>query len=162
MQLLFAKLFSMSEKVDELRLNAWRAFIRTHALLIEQMDSELAEAGQIPLNWYDVLVELAAVPDHRLRMNELARKVVLSRSGLTRLVDRLEEAGLLSRESDRADRRGAYAVLTEPGLAALRQAWPVYAAGIVRHFTSHLSDEEARILTAVLTRMLDAAENRET
>src|SRR6185369_6393201 len=148
----------MSEKVDELRLNAWRAFIRTHALLIEQMDGELAEAKQIPLNWYDVLVELAAAPDYRLRMNELARKVVLSRSGLTRLVDRLEEAGLLSRESDRTDRRGAYAVLTERGLAALRQAWPAYAAGIVRHFTSHLSDEEARLLTAIFARMLEAAE----
>src|SRR5262245_56887236 len=123
----------MTEHLDELHLAAWRTFITAHARLIDRIDGELIAAARLPLHWYDVLVELVEAPDHRLRMHELARSVVLSRSGLTRLVDRLESAGLLRRQPDPADRRGAYAVLTEEGRAALRKAWPVYAAGISKH-----------------------------
>ncbi len=89
-------------------------------------------------------------------MSELARKVVLSRSGLTRLVDKLEVAGLLTRESTPADGRGAFAALTDEGMAALRQAWPVYARSILKHFAQHLSDEEARIYQESLGRILEA------
>jgi DNA-binding MarR family transcriptional regulator len=92
-------------------------------------------------------------------MHELARAVVLSRSGLTRLVDRLEKAGLLRREPDPSDRRGAFAVLTDEGRDMLRQMWPVYAAGIAEHFGRHVSDEEAHELTEALSRILAA--NRE-
>ena len=147
----------MIEKPDEARLTAWRQFITAHARLIEIIDAELVAAGCISLQWYDVLVELVEAPDRRLRMHELARRVVLSRSTLTRLVDRLEAEGLLARERSETDRRGANAVLTEKGLEALRQAWPVYARAIARHFARHLSTDEAQTLTAVFTRMLDAA-----
>ena len=92
-------------------------------------------------------------------MHELARAVVLSRSGLTRLVDRLENAGLLCREPDPSDRRGAFAVLTDEGRDMLRRMWPVYAAGIAEHFGGHISDEEAHVLTEALSRVLAA--NRE-
>jgi len=102
-----------------------------------------------------VIVELVEAPDHQLRMHELADRVVLSRSGLTRLVDRLEQEGLLRREPDPNDRRGAFAVLTEQGHEALRKSWPVYARGIARHFASHLGDEEARILVEIFKRILD-------
>ena len=117
-----------------------------------------AEAGQLPLTSYDVLVALAEAPDRRLRMNDLARKVVvLSRSGVTRLADRLEAEGLLRRERTPDDRRGAYAVLTEKGAEALECARPVYARGIVDNFSRFLSDDEVRIITAALERVDSAA-----
>ncbi len=109
---------------------------------------------------HDVLLALYEAPDHRLRMHELARAIVLSRSGLTRLVDRLEAEGLLFRERSGTDRRGAYAVLTDAGLAALRQTWPVYAHGIAEHFACYLSDEEVRTLIEVFQRVMAGAREK--
>lgn len=136
---------------------AWRTFITAHALVMERIERELAEAGLPPLGWYDVLLELSVAPAHRLRMHELARAVVLSRSGLTRLVDRLERAGLLRREPDPADRRGSFAILTDKGAAMRERMWPVYARGIAEHFGKYLNDEEVDALTGVLERVLGAA-----
>jgi DNA-binding MarR family transcriptional regulator len=121
------------------------------------MERELAEGGVLPLGHYDVLLALAEAPERRLRMHELAWDVVLSRSGLTRMVDRLEGAGLLRRERCDDDRRGCYAALTEDGMEALRRAWPVYARGIAEHFGRHLDDGEARVLDESLGRVLAAA-----
>ena len=146
-----------SVRPDEQRLAAYRTFITAHAELITQIERELAAAGVIPITWYDVLIELYEAPGRRLRMHELATAVVLSRSTITRTVDRLEAAGLLRREPDLSDRRGAFAVLTDEGLEAMRQAWPVYAAGIVEHFAQHLTADEARLLTAIFERIRDAA-----
>jgi DNA-binding MarR family transcriptional regulator len=146
----------MDEKLGEVHLEAWRTFITAHARLIDAIDATLVDAEQLPLHWYDVLVELVEAPDRRLRLHELARRVVLSRSGLTRLLDRLEEAGLLSRQPDPSDRRGAYAVLTDKGREAMRRSWPVYARGIIKYFARHLSKSEAKTLTEMLKRMLDA------
>lgn len=146
----------MPKELSDLHLGAWRAFITAHANLIDAIDREMASAEVIPLNWYDVLVELLEAPERRLRMHELARNVVLSRSGLTRLVDRLEDAELLKRELDPADRRGFYAILTDKGYAALKKAWPVYAKGISRHFAQHLNNAQAQAITERLTRMVDA------
>lgn len=144
----------MSDVLDDERLACWRAFINAHASVIDRIEEELAEADRLPLTWYDVLIALAEAPQERLRMNALSRKiVVLSRSGLTRVVDRLEGEGLLRRERTAEDRRGAYAVLTEPGLAALDAARPVYARGIVEHFSRFLDDEEVRIITDALERV---------
>jgi DNA-binding MarR family transcriptional regulator len=143
--------------LDERHLAAWRTFITAHAALIDAIERDLRGAGVISLTWYDVLIELAEAPDHRLRLHELARAVVLSRSGLTRLVDRIEAAGLLRREPCPEDRRGAYAVLTPAGQAALHAAWPVYARGIATHFARHLSDADAATLDGALGRALTAA-----
>ena len=145
------------ERPDPIRLAAYRTFITANAEVITRIERDLTAAAVIPLGWYDVLIELYEAPDRRLRLHELARAVVLSRSTLTRTVDRLEQAGLLRREPDPTDRRGAFAVLTDEGLEAMRDAWPFYAQGIVDYFTRHLSDEEARILTAVCKRIRDAA-----
>ena len=138
-------------------LAAWRAFINAHASVIDRIERKLATERQLPLTSYDVLVALAEADDHRLRMNDLANKVVvLSRSGVTRLVDRLEEEGLLRRERTARDRRGAYAVLTDKGRDALDRARPVYAQGIVENFAQFLSDPEVRTITSALGR-IDAA-----
>jgi DNA-binding MarR family transcriptional regulator len=144
----------MDREPDPHHLAAWEAFVFAHAAVVDRLERELAAADTIPLAWYDVLVALSRAPERRLRLHELAREVVLSRSGLTRLVDRLEAAGLLRREACPTDRRGAYAVLTADGEAALRRTWPVYARGIAAHFGAHLSDGEAATLTAALGRVL--------
>jgi DNA-binding MarR family transcriptional regulator len=143
----------MAEKIDEFHLAAWRAFLNAHAVVIDLIERELNEANLLPLSSYDVLIELAEAPNQRLRMRDLAEAVVLSRSGLTRLVDRLEHEGLLVRERADTDRRGAYAVLTPAGLQAIRRTWPKYAQSIIRYFTSHLSNDETRILTEALERV---------
>jgi len=107
------------------QLDAWRALLRGQALVLEQVERELAAAGLPPLGWYDVLTELDKAGG-RLRIHELADAVVLSRSGLSRLLDRLEAAGLLRREPCEGDRRGAYAAITGEGRAKLAEMWPVY------------------------------------
>lgn len=143
----------MSKKIDEFHLAAWRAFLNAHAAVIHTIEEDLAQAHRVPLSSYDVLLTLSEAPDHRLRMHEIAERVILSRSGLTRLVDRLEKEGFLYRERCGEDRRGAYAVLSNAGLEALRQAWPIYARGIQKNFASLLDDEEVRILTQALERV---------
>jgi DNA-binding MarR family transcriptional regulator len=148
----------MGNKVlGDLHLSAWRAFITTHAHLIERIDRALTAGQQLPLRWYDVLIELYQASGQGLRMHELADRVVLSRSGLTRLVDNLEAAGLLARHACQTDRRGTYITVTDRGKGALRKAWPVYAKGIADHFARHLSEAEARTLADALTRVRDAA-----
>jgi DNA-binding MarR family transcriptional regulator len=152
----------MKPKIEETELSAWRAFINAHAAVINHIEQALEAEGKIPLSSYDVLVALSESPDKRLRMHELANKVVLSRSGLTRLVDRLEKENLLCRERTGAgeDRRGAYAVLTEKGLEALHQAWPVYANGILNYFISQLEPTEIKIITSALNRVDQAVRER--
>ncbi len=142
--------------LDGLREEAWRSLLVAHAVVIERIERELAGAVLPSLAWYDVLLELDMASEKRLRMHELARAVILSRSGLTRLVDRLERAGLLCREPDPADRRGSFAVLTEEGVAMRKKMWPIYARGIAEHFGRHLTDEEAQAITRSLKRVISA------
>ncbi len=144
------------EHLSEQHLAAWRAFLKAHAIIIDRIDHDLVAAERLPLSSYDVLIELYEAPERRLRMHELAQRVVLSRSGLTRLVDRLEAEGLLTRDRCGTDRRGAYAVITEQGVAALRRAWPVYARGIVEYFAQWLTPEEAQVLQSALERIVQA------
>jgi DNA-binding MarR family transcriptional regulator len=144
---------------DELppeRLDAWRTFLRAHAAVIARIERDLHRRGLTPLTWYDVLIELVYAPDNRLRLNELADAVALSRSGLTRLVDRLEQAGLLRREPHPHDRRGAYAVLTEAGWEAVASTRPAYLRDIAAFFASHLTDDDVQVLSAALQRVLEA------
>ena len=139
--------------LDERRLAAWRALLNAHAAAVRAIERDLASGAYIPLTWYDVLVALSEAPGERARMHELADRVVLSRSGLTRLVDRLEAAGLVRREASTTDRRGAFAVLTEEGKATLLCTWPAYARGIAAHFARYLSGEEADLVARVLERV---------
>ncbi|HEY9622429.1 MAG TPA: MarR family transcriptional regulator [Crinalium sp.] len=145
--------------LDNTRNSVWRLFITAHARVIDRIETNLAEAGLPSLEWYDVLLTLKEAPEHRLRLSELADKVLLSRSNLTRLVDRLEKAGLLHRQPCPTDRRGTFAVLTPKGLATQKQMWPVYAEGIVDYFANHVSDSEVSVLRQILERMLTAAES---
>jgi DNA-binding MarR family transcriptional regulator len=148
----------MDGKLTKTQLEAWRLFIMAHSRIINIIDARLAAAEKIPLNWYDVLIELYEAPDRKLRMQEIAHRVVLSRSGLTRLVDRLEEAGLLTREDDPQDRRGSYAVITDAGIEAMRQAWPIYADVIAEYFAKDLDLAQLETLIWAFTKMLKHTE----
>jgi DNA-binding MarR family transcriptional regulator len=101
-----------------------------------------------------VLLQLAEAPDRRLRMAELADRVLLSRSGLTRLIDRLQAEGLVRREPSPEDARGTFTVLTREGLGRLRAAAPVHLAGIRKHWLAHFSDDELRQLGVLLGRVV--------
>jgi DNA-binding MarR family transcriptional regulator len=140
-------------------LAAWRGFLRAHALLVRELDCELEEAHGLPLVSYDLLVRLEKAPDQRMRMRELADALMLSRSGLTRLVDRLVRDGLIKRSTCSADARGAYAVLTPKGQRDLRAARPLHLDGVRRRFLDHFDERELARLTDVWER-LTAGENR--
>ena len=144
--------------LDGLRSSLWRLFLTAHTRLLERMEQALAEADLPSMDWYDVLYTLKEAPDHRLRLSELAEKVLLSRSNLTRLVDRLERAGLLCRESCPSDRRGTFAVLTEAGLAMQERMWVVYSDAIASYFAAHIDDDEAQMLQPLLKRLIASAE----
>jgi DNA-binding MarR family transcriptional regulator len=135
----------------------WPLFLGVHATLIGRIEERLRDAGLPEIAWYDVLWALERAPDARLRMHELADMAVISRTNLTRLVDRLEAAGLVARARDCDDRRGAYAVLTPAGRAMRRKIWPVYAQAIDELFDTHLSAAERHLMRKALTRILQAA-----
>lgn len=143
--------------LDESHNAAWRIFLTSHAVLIDRIEQELAQAGLPPLSWYDVLFALYEAPSRRLRLHELADAIVLQRSNLTRLIDRLEAAGLVRRESCPTDRRGAFAAITQEGLAMREQMWPIYAQAIAKYFACHLSNTEVEVLTKAMRRVLAAA-----
>jgi DNA-binding MarR family transcriptional regulator len=139
------------------RLAAWAAVLRVHAAVVPRLERELGAVG-MPLSWYDVLLELNAAPERRLRMTELGARVVLSRERVSRVVDELERAELVRRERNPDDGRSLLAVLTDDGRARLRAVAPTYLAGIARHFGAHLDDDEARIVGAALSRVVEAQE----
>jgi DNA-binding MarR family transcriptional regulator len=135
---------------------AWAALLRVHAAVVPVLDRELQAACSLPLTWYDVLLELNYAPGRRLSMGELGQRAVVSRTRVSRVVDALAEAGLVTRESNPDDRRSAYATLTDMGLQRFRDAAPVYLDGIRRHFTSLITADESRTIASALQKILDA------
>jgi DNA-binding MarR family transcriptional regulator len=137
------------------RLAAWRLFLESATALIDVMDRELQDASSLPLRWYDVLVHLEETEGGRLRMGDLANEIVSSKSGLTRVIDRVEQAGLVRRERPTGDRRVVEVVLTPAGLEALHAARPGHRHDIERYFARHLDDDEVRVLTQALRKVRD-------
>jgi len=135
------------------RKAAWEGFVHAQARMMQKLGRELDEAGKIPLDTYDILVQLAE-NGGRVRLRDLVNKVVLSQPGLSRKVARLEEEGLLERLPDPNDGRGVLVRMTRAGRAALRTAAVVHIAGIEREFTSRITEEEAATLTTVFNRLL--------
>lgn len=131
---------------------AWRAILQGHAALTERIGREVSAAGGVSLDSYDVMLALSNAPGGRLKMGELACHVVLSRSGLTRLVDRMEAAGWVARELAAGDRRSFEALLTPQGEAAFQATWPLYARAIARALAP-LSKSEAQHLAELLDRV---------
>lgn len=142
---------------SEAGLRAWRAFLHAYAGVFDRLSEELENTHGLSPAYYDVLLQLATAPGRRLRMRELAAAVLLSRSGLTRLVDRMAADGLVRREACSGDARGVETVLTDTGLARLRQAAPTHLAGIAAHVTDLLDESELAVLERLLSRLARAA-----
>ena len=135
-------------------LATWRWFLRAHATITRALENELEAEEKLSLASYDVLVQLAEAPDRRLRMTELADAVLLSRSGVTRLVDRLERMGLVSRCPVESDGRGVAARLTDAGLGRLRRASRSHLTGVQRHFVARLDKASLESLEAISRRLV--------
>jgi DNA-binding MarR family transcriptional regulator len=135
-------------------LEAWRLFLRAHNQVMRRLEADLLAAHDLPLPWYDVLLQLAEAPERRLRMTELASKVLLSRSGLTRLVDRLEREGLVARAACATDARVTHAVLTDVGLDRLRKASPTHLRSIAEHVTGRLGEDDMAQLAKLMTKLM--------
>ena len=143
----------MTISSENIRLDAWRFFITLHPKIIDKIDADLQKSGGISLQQYDVLIELFEAEGQQLRMFELAQRVVLSRSSITRLVDQLANQGFLNRAIDPNDRRGSFAILTDAGEQAIRDSWPYYSDAIQKWFGTYLTDEEATTIVNALRRI---------
>src|SRR6516165_4813923 len=141
---------SGTARAEDAVVEAWRGLLVAHSRLVPAIEADLRAAGQVSLSWYDVLLELNAAPDLRLRMSELGQRTVLSRTRVSRVVDELAAAGLAERQPDQADGRSSFAVLTPRGKEALRRAWPVYRQAIHRHLGARLTARQCRELAALL------------
>jgi len=130
------------------RLDTWRAFLTAHALLTRRLDEDLRTEEGLTLGEYSALLQVAEAPGRSLRMNQLATGIFLSRSGVTRLIDRLEADGLITRSTCTDDGRGALAVLTDAGLARLRDAARTHLDGIAQYFLDVVPDGDLEMLTA--------------
>jgi DNA-binding MarR family transcriptional regulator len=134
------------------RLTAWRLFFESAMALTDVLDSEMERDAGIPIRWYDVLVHLEESPDG-VRMNQLAERILTSKSGLTRVVDRMEEAGLVRRVRPPHDRRAILVVITDKGTETMKRARRHHRDGIERHFSASLADKDIEALTRALEKV---------
>ena len=136
------------------KIDTWRLLLTVHARAIDVLEAEMTEAFDLPLAWYEVLLFLSEAPDHQLRMHELAESRLLSRSAATRLIDRMEKAGLVCRTTCSEDRRGTFVQWTEAGRELFTRAGRLHLEGIERIFANVIDEEEAEVLARVLQRVL--------
>lgn len=138
------------------QLAAWRAFLKAHAVITRTLERELVASHRLPLAEYDVLVQLQAAEGGALRMAQLADQVLLSRSGLTRLVERLERSGLVFRQACPSDARGYFAVITDLGRARLVEAAPAHLNSVSAHFAKPLQEGQLEALRVALEQLVSA------
>ncbi|MCW2596159.1 MAG: hypothetical protein QOF92_4045 [Pseudonocardiales bacterium] len=141
-------------------LEAWAGLLKVHAALVPVLDQVLQQSCDLPLTWYDVLLELNAAPGRRLTMGELGEVAVVSRTRVSRVVDELVSADLVTREANPDDRRSFHAVITAAGRKRLRAAAPAYLEAIRAEFSRHLTAAEARAVASGLRKVLTAHEAR--
>ena len=139
---------------------AWSGFLRAHASIVKKLDAELQAKHGLPLSSYDVLVQLSLAPDGRMQMYQLADAVHLSRSALTRAVDRLERQGLLERSRGTTDSRQVFAAITERGLGLLAETTPTHLAGVRERFLDRLSGVQLQQLTSIWKELLESQHER--
>lgn len=142
-----------TDRLDGTALDAWRSYLQSHAAIVRQLDAELVAAHGMTTRDYEVLLYLSQAPDRRLPMSVLATSTMLTRSGITRLVDGLVAAGLIERVACDNDARVSYARLTEAGYERLRDAGCTHVASIQRLFLEHFNAEEINQLAALLSRL---------
>lgn len=145
-----------SKKLTDAETGAWAGSVRAVRGVLEAVEAALKAKGLPPLAWYDVLLELGRAPGGRLRLNELGDKVLLAKSNVTRLVDRLEADKLATRAACPDDARGAFAAITPKGRALLKRMWPVYRDALRASFLNHLEKRETRLLAGTMRRIVAA------
>ena len=150
---------SAAARAADPRMASWRAFLQAHARLTRRLDDELRAAHGLSLGEYDALVQLAAAPSRRLRMSVLADRVLLSRSGITRLVDRLVADGMVERSTCVTDARGAEAALTRAGLDRLRGASATHLDGVRRYFLEAIDSADQHAIERGLGRVIDGLDD---
>ena len=134
----------------------WEAFINAHAAVFKRLDDEIQREAGIGLSWFDVLVHLDGA-DGRMKLQDLTNSLLLTQSSVSRLVDRMQTAGLVQKQMSDADRRAVFVSLTPAGRAAFRRAYRVHLRGIEEHFTQHVTPDEAASMTKALQKVLQAA-----
>jgi DNA-binding MarR family transcriptional regulator len=142
-----------SHHLSDDHITAWIRLTRASQTCLESVEADLKGAGFPPLIWYDVLLELRRVPEGRLRHNEIGGRILLSKSNVTRVIDRLEAKELVRREDCADDRRGAFVAITEQGRDLQARMWPVYRESLARHVGERLTDVEARELGVLLAKL---------
>ena len=140
----------MADRLSDLELDAWQALLHAHHQIVNTLDAELRSEHELTFGDYDVLLRLARAPDRRLRMSELAKRVMISPSGLTRAVDRLVDTGLVERERAESDSRVVFALLTERGREVVKRAARTHLRGVRQHFTGKLTEDQLRQLASAL------------
>ena len=145
----------MAAQSSQEQISAWRSFLEVHSAVIKALEKELIEDQGFSLTWYDVLTHLSEASGARMQHQALAESLLLSPSGVTRLVDRMAEAGLVGRESSPRDRRGSYVGMTGPGRDAVDRASPGHMRGIAQHFVRYLEAGDVALLQGFFSRVLD-------
>jgi len=143
-------------QMDDERIQLMGLIVRTHKRLTDSLGRELEQSVGIPLVFFDVLIHVGGAPDGRLTMSRLSADVALTTGGVTRLVDRMVDAGLVARQNCPNDRRSVHVVLTPEGRAVLGRAVAAHVDGIDRHLVAHLDASDRAALAAALTKVLDA------
>jgi DNA-binding MarR family transcriptional regulator len=144
---------SAPPRLDGVGLDAWRNYLKSHATILRELDAQLIAEHRMTTRDYEVLLDLAQAPDRQLPMSALAQSTMLTRSGITRLIDGLVQAGLIERAACPADARVSYARLTDSGYEKLRCAGASHVAAIQRLFLSHFSEAETTQLASLLSRL---------
>ena len=145
-----------STNTQNTHLQMWRSFLQAHSTVVKYLERRMEEQHSLPLSWWDVLIQLADGPEGRLRMGELAESVLLTRSGITRLVDRMILEGFVDREPCPGDRRGYFAVITQKGRDTIERVGPDHSKDAWEVFLGHINEEEAELMGNVFSRVLAA------
>lgn len=148
----------MSGFCDDARITAFGLLLEAHAALTTSVGRDLEVETGLPLTWFEVLLRLARSPERHLRMSDLASEIALSTSGLTRVIDRMEEAGLVTRQACPVDRRVFHAVLTDTGAEAVEKALPSHAASIQKHLVDPLGPDRLNELAGCLRILRDSSD----
>jgi len=145
----------MNENLEPNMLDAWRGFLFANAKVVRALDSDMIEQHDLSMTWFDLLSRIKQAPRQRLRMHQLEEASLFTRSGITGLADRLENAGFVRRERSAEDRRGVYLAITQAGIDKIDEVWPDHQLSIQNHFAQHLDPEDIKALRATTQKILD-------
>jgi len=145
----------MNENLEPRMLDAWRGFLFANAKVVRALDTDMVEQHGLSMTWFDLLSRIKQAPGQRLRMHQLEEASLFTRSGITGLADRLENAGFVRRERSVEDRRGVYLAITQAGIDKIDEVWPDHQLSIQNHFAQHLDPEDVKALQATTQKILN-------